>query len=138
MSKRNNFEEALYFVSSTVKTMEEFVHAFNVSRKFEKDYYKFVIAAVHDIVEDGYSDFEKLRDLFNLDQEQMKALDALTRRKGEEYSEYIVRVMGNELAREIKLCDLEDNIDRCTKDLKKHWSKLCRYALAYGKLVDRD
>ena len=94
------------------------------------------VAYLHDIVEDGYACFEELQQRFNLDDEQMAALDAITRRQGEKYFDYIARVKQNEMAKIVKLADLQDNINRCAKDLPNRWGLLRRYVKAYEILID--
>lgn len=62
----------------------------------------------------------------------LAALDALTRRKGEPYRDYIERVAGNEDARVVKLADLDDNLDPrrpVTASLRKRY-EAARHRLA--------
>ncbi len=115
-------------------------HAYNVAMNTTevcKDYRWFCVALLHDIVEDGYATFEELQQRFDLDNEQMVALDAITRRQGEKYFDYIQRVKQNEMAKTVKLADLKDNITRCAKDLPNRWGLIRRYAKAYGILIDK-
>lgn len=67
-------------------------------------------AVLHDVVEDtpivpadllekGYPD------------EIVEAVDALSKRAGESYMEYIERACGNPIAVKVKMADLEDNLD---------------------------
>jgi hypothetical protein len=65
-----------------------------------------------------------------------ETIDALTRRDGERYFSYIKRCKQNAEARRLKLNDIADDIQRCVTDLPNRWSDLCRYAKAYGILVD--
>ena len=96
----------------------------------------YIVALLHDVVEDGYTTFEKIQKLYDLDAEQMEALNAITRQKGERYFDYIQRVKANKIAKIIKLADLQDNIARCAGDLPNYWGLLRRYAKAYGILID--
>lgn len=116
--------------------LDEFLHACAVAGKFKDDQKTCIVALLHDIVEDGYSTFEELRKQFFLDDEQMAALDAITRRQGEKYFDYIERVRQNEMAKGVKLADLQHNISRCTNDLPNRLGLLRRYAKAYGILID--
>lgn len=95
------------------------------------------VAYLHDMIEDGYATFEELQQRFDLDAEQMVALDAITRRQGEQYFDYIKRVKQNEMAKIVKLADLRDNIRRCADDLPNRWGLIRRYAKAYGILIDK-
>ncbi|MBO5681805.1 MAG: hypothetical protein J6T08_08855 [Lentisphaeria bacterium] len=95
-----------------------------------------LVALLHDVVEDGYATFEELQNRFKLDTEQMAALDAITRRQGERYFDYIKRCKQNELAKTVKLADLRYNIKRCVHDLPNRWGLLRRYDKAYDILID--
>jgi hypothetical protein len=68
------------------------------------------IAILHDVIEDSDMTLEDL-EKEGFPPQVMKALDAITRRKDEDYELYIERVAGNYLARKIKLVDLEDNMN---------------------------
>ena len=114
---------------------ELYVHSGRLSSRFRNDDGLYVLAWVHDLVEDGYGTLEEISKRFRLSHEQEKALDALTRRECEEYFQYIKRVQENPLATVVKLVDLEDNICRCCNNIKDHWQLLMRYAKAYGILT---
>jgi (p)ppGpp synthase/HD superfamily hydrolase len=116
--------------------LDEFLHACNVAGKLKDDQKTCIVALLHDMVEDGYATFEELQQRFVLNDEQMAALDAITRRHGEKYFDYIQRVKQNEMAKTVKLADLQDNINRCAKDLPNRWGLIRRYAKAYGILID--
>lgn len=126
------------YVCNTVKEPCEASHAYNVALNaiqiVNKDDYV-CVALLHDIVEDGYATFEELQQCFNLNDEQVAALDAVTRRQGEKYFDYIQRVKQNEMATTVKLADLQHNIYRCANDLRNRWGLLRRYAKAYGILI---
>ena len=68
-----------------------------------------IVAWLHDTVEDTDATIDEIRRLFG--DEVAVAVDHLTRRKGEPYMNYIRRVKENELARKVKLADLEHNMD---------------------------
>ncbi len=67
-------------------------------------------ALLHDVLEDTYLREEDLRPVFG--DEITDAVVALTRREGEDYFDYIRRVMKNALAVRVKLADLRHNTDR--------------------------
>lgn len=126
------------YVCKIVKKPCEATHSYNVAMntvaiKREDKY--FCVAILHDMIEDGYASFEELQQRFNLDDDQMAALDAITRRQGERYFDYIDRVKQNEMAKTVKLADLKDNIRRCAEDLPNRWGLIRRYAKAYGILI---
>ena len=95
------------------------------------------VALFHDLVEDKYISMDELAKKARLNQEQIAALDAITRRPEERYFDYIARLKTNEIARKVKLADLTDNIKRCALDLPTRWGLIRRYAKAYGILTDQ-
>lgn len=119
----------VYFVSDT----ETYKHSLRVAKNF-KDSLK-IIALLHDVVEDGKSTYEDLKNKYILSEEILIALDAITRRKNEKYFDYINRVKANELAIKIKIVDLLDNINR-NKDDKYFDSLRKRYYKALDILMN--
>ena len=67
-------------------------------------------AVLHDVVEDGDVTLEQLRAEGFADV-VVEAVDALTKREGEDYEAFIRRVAPIPIAREVKLADLRDNSD---------------------------
>ena len=67
-------------------------------------------AVLHDVVEDTDWTLDQLR-VEGFSAEVLSAVDCLTNRAGESYDEFIARVQGNEIARQVKRADLEDNMD---------------------------
>lgn len=67
-----------------------------------------VVALLHDIVEDTDYTLEDLRS-YGFGDTVVDAVDAITRRDGETYWDYIWRCGQNEIARAVKLFDLTDN-----------------------------
>jgi (p)ppGpp synthase/HD superfamily hydrolase len=65
---------------------------------------------LHDVVEDTPVTFNMLRE-WGFSEEIIEAVDALTRRDGEERRDYINRVAKNRIAKKIKLLDLRHNMD---------------------------
>ena len=96
----------------------------------------FPVALFHDLVEDGYIELLELAQKAHLNQEQVAAIDAITRRPEERYFDYIARLKTNEIARKVKLADLTHNIKRCADDLPTRWGLIRRYAKAYGILTE--
>ena len=68
-----------------------------------------IVAVLHDVVEDSEGTLHDLSLIFN--KEIIDALDCLTRRKGESYFEYIVRIKTNVIATQVKISDLIDNMN---------------------------
>lgn len=69
-----------------------------------------IVAVLHDVVEDTTITLDELRAV-GFSAQIVEALDCVTRRETESYSEFIERSQSNELARIVKLADLEDNMD---------------------------
>lgn len=69
-----------------------------------------IVAVLHDVAEDCPEyPLANLRKAFG--DEVGDALDALTKRKGETYHDYLSRVEANPIAARVKIADLEDNSD---------------------------
>lgn len=68
------------------------------------------IALLHDVVEDSDWTLEDLRKE-GLPEEVVQAVGILTKKRNENYEEYILRVKQNPLARQVKLTDLQHNSD---------------------------
>lgn len=68
------------------------------------------VALLHDVVEDSDWTLEDLRKE-GLPEEVVQAVGILTKKRNENYEEYILRVKQNPLARQVKLADLHHNSD---------------------------
>ena len=70
-----------------------------------------IVAVLHDVVEDcpGWT-FDRLRDE-GFSGEVIAALDSVTKRKGEDYDDFVRRAAANPIGRNVKLADLTDNCD---------------------------
>ncbi|QIW15927.1 guanosine-3',5'-bis(diphosphate) 3'-pyrophosphohydrolase [Pasteurellaceae bacterium RH1A] len=66
-------------------------------------------AWLHDSVEDTQMSLGEISVLFG--QAIAKAVEAITKRKGESYQDYLGRVKANEIARKVKIADLTHNMD---------------------------
>jgi len=75
-----------------------------------------IVAVLHDVIEDTPCTLATLQPTFG--NEIIAALDAISRRPGEPYDDYIGRVELNKLACRVKVADLRDNLDetRCGDD----------------------
>ena len=67
-------------------------------------------AVLHDVVEDTSVTLEDLR-AEGFSASVLEAVEALTKREGEDYEAFIRRVAPDPVAREVKLADLRDNSD---------------------------
>ena len=96
-----------------------------------------ITGALHDIVEDTQWTLEMLYDE-GFPKHIVDAVEHLTRREGEGYSDYISRIKENELASRVKINDLNDNMDprRCEELSDLNFERLSRYQKAKQELVD--
>lgn len=68
-----------------------------------------IVAMLHDVCEDTAIGFESIYCLFG--KEIGDAVEALTRRKGEAYVDYVRRLKNNKIAKTVKYADLKHNMD---------------------------
>lgn len=91
-------------------------------------------AVLHDVVEDTAVTLEELRDE-GFPAAVISAVEALTKRDGEDYETFIRRVAPNPIAREVKLADLRDNSDlsRIAEPTERDRERIRKYrrAIAY-------
>jgi (p)ppGpp synthase/HD superfamily hydrolase len=67
-----------------------------------------IVGVLHDVVEDCNYTVENIRNSFG--QEVSDAVEAISHRENEPRVEYLARILENNLARVVKLNDLEDNM----------------------------
>jgi hypothetical protein len=65
---------------------------------------------LHDVIEDTPVTLDRLREE-GYPEEVLRALDSVTRRDGERYEDYVDRAAADPIGRQVKLADLEDNMD---------------------------
>lgn len=68
------------------------------------------VAYLHDVVEDTDVTLDDLRTM-GFSEDVVAAVDAISKRKGEKFSDYYERVKANPLALVVKMHDVEDNAD---------------------------
>ena len=83
-------------------------HPLTVASKCNSEKAK-IVALLHDVVEDTKVTLDDLRLFF--DDEIVDAIDLLTHQEGDAYMTYLSRIKNNELARIVKIADLENNMD---------------------------
>jgi len=89
--------------------MPYLLHPIRVSQKCRTCESK-IAALLHDVVEDSSIDLDYLR-MKGISERVVNAVDSLTRRENESYKEFIDRVSLDPIAIEVKIADLEDNMD---------------------------
>jgi (p)ppGpp synthase/HD superfamily hydrolase len=107
------------------------LHPMQVMAAVDTDTEK-IVAILHDVVEDTDWTFEKLAQE-GFPQEIIEALKCVTKREGEPYDDFVRRSAGNEIARRVKLADLEHNMDarRLTDVTEKDVERLKKYVQAW-------
>ena len=85
------------------------LHPLRLMMQFTKEHER-IVAVLHDVIEDTNVTMEKLTEL-GYDEEIRRAIEHLTRRPDENYEQFIKRVVACDLARRVKIADLEDNMD---------------------------
>lgn len=95
-----------------------------------------VVAYLHDIVEDGHISLVELSKL-GFSNEIIIALEAISKMKGEQYQQYLERVIKNEIAMVVKIADLLDNMNifRLSNISDKDIQRCRKYANAYCYLL---
>ncbi len=92
-----------------------------------------IVAILHDVVEDTPWTFDLLR-AEGFSEDVLVALDGVTRRAEETYQEFAARAKTNPTSRQVKIADLEDNMDlkRLGESLTDHTvERLRRYQSAW-------
>ncbi|MFT8642848.1 hypothetical protein [Gluconacetobacter sp.] len=96
-----------------------------------------VVAVLHDVVEDSAWSLDELT-AYGLTPVQAVALDALTRRSGETYEQFITRAGKNSIGQAVKILDLRDNMDlsRIPHPSAADRRRIEKYQRALTALVD--
>ena len=95
-------------------------------------------AVLHDVVEDSEWTLDQLR-TEGFSEEVLQAVECLTHRLGESYDEFVARVQTNAIARQVKLADLEDNMNirRLAEITPKDLARLEKYHRAWRTLTEQ-
>jgi (p)ppGpp synthase/HD superfamily hydrolase len=93
-------------------------------------------AVLHDVVEDSAWTLDDLR-ARGFSGEVLAAVDALTKREGEDYEAFVARAAAHPVARRVKIADLEDNMDvrRTGFVSERDTERLNRYLRAWRLLT---
>jgi len=112
------------------------LHPLRIMQKMESVELK-AVAILHDVIEDSDYTADDLR-TEGIPDEVVEAVVSLTRNEGESYSDFIDRASRNVLARDVKLADIEDNMDilRLEEIREKDLERLKKYHKAYSRLKE--
>ncbi|WEK06923.1 MAG: HD domain-containing protein [Candidatus Pseudomonas colombiensis] len=93
------------------------------------------VAVLHDVVEDSPVSLEDLREQ-GFGEGVLSALEALTKREGEDYQAFVERAGRDPLARQVKLADLAENSDlsRIPAPSAKDLERVAKYRRAIDYL----
>jgi (p)ppGpp synthase/HD superfamily hydrolase len=93
------------------------------------------VAVLHDVVEDSPVSLEDLREQ-GFSEGVLSALEALTKREGEDYQAFVERAGRDPLARQVKLADLAENSDlsRISAPSAKDLERVAKYRRAIDYL----
>lgn len=112
----------------TDKAGEDYInHTLRVSQSVQGEDEK-IVAVLHDVIEDSDITLEDLkREGFSF--QVLGALDLVTKKEGDEYSNYIARIKENPIARAVKIADLRDNMNlsRIQNPTPKDYERVKKY-----------
>ena len=102
-------------------------HPFRIMHKMDTEIEK-IVAVLHYVVEDSGITLEDL-EKEGFSEKILEAIDALTKRKGENTEDYLIRVEANLLALKVKIADMEDNanLDRIPNPTEKDRLRTDKY-----------
>lgn len=86
------------------------LHPMRVMGAFQ-DNSRRIVGILHDVIEDTKYEMSDLSDL-GFDVEIRDAVQAITKLDGDVYEDYLSRVNANAIARDVKLADIQDNMQR--------------------------
>jgi len=97
-----------------------------------------IVAVLHDVIEDTNVLISELRKVFF--DEIANAILALTRNHNESYIDFIRRCKQNDLARKVKIADIEDNMDlsRIDNPTEEDYKRVKKYEKAWRELNKND
>ena len=100
-----------------------------------------IAALLHDTIEDTYVTANYLKES-GFSNDIIEAVLALSRKDGETYAQFITRASKNEIAKEVKIADLEDNMDIRRLDDITDWyvahERKYLHAWRYLKGLEKD
>lgn len=115
-----------------------FLHPVFVALQMDTEEEK-ITGILHDVIEDTDITLEDLKRQ-GFSENVIAAVDAMTRRDGETYMEFIKRLSVNEIARRVKIQDIRNNMDlsRIPEPTKKDWDRMDVYMKALTYLEEKE
>jgi hypothetical protein len=95
-----------------------------------------IVAVLHDVIENSKYDAKYLL-YYGFSAEIIEAVTCLTKRRNEDYMDYIKRCKKNHLAKLVKIADLDDNSDlsRIKNPTEKDYERTKKYLSAIDELL---
>ncbi|MGK7917698.1 MAG: GTP pyrophosphokinase [Prochloraceae cyanobacterium] len=95
-----------------------------------------IVGVLHDAIEDSSLDLKDLREQ-DFPTHIVEAINAITKRKEEDYETYLTRVMSNYIALRVKIADMQDNMDlsRIASPTVKDRQRLAKYQTTLPRLL---
>lgn len=136
-----SLEEAIAFASECHRGQKDkgghpyILHPLRVMLRLD-DEGRRIAALLHDTVEDCGVPLSLIRERFG--DAVAEAVDALTKRSGETYEQFIERCGANAIARDVKLADIGDNSDlsRLGQVTPADLARIEKYRAAAARLAD--
>lgn len=144
MKTTNMLHKALQIIAQAHKNQTDkagkpyVFHLLRVSEKGKTDVEK-ICGLLHDLIEDTDWTFEKLKNE-GFSDEIIQVIECLTKKQGETYQNFIDRIAQNPTAIQVKLNDLQDNMDmtRLSEITPKDVERLNKYVKAYHYLKNKS
>lgn len=111
-------------------------HCYRVANNVGNCYFRKSIAMLHDVIEDTTITSSDLTDA-NIDLWIIDGVEKLTKRRGENYHEYILRLAKNKNCVDVKIADLCDNmnVNQLPTITTKDIARMSRYTWAINYLT---
>ena len=112
------------------------LHPMTVASKVESDDEK-IVAWLHDTVEDSRITLTDLKES-GFSKEVINAVDAITKKQGQSYDEYINNLKENTIAVKVKIADLTHNSDitRINNPTQKDFERIEKYTRIKRELIE--
>ena len=97
-----------------------------------------IVGVLHDTIEDTDVTYEQLESM-GFDEEIIEGLKSVTRLSDESYNKFIDRAKLNPIGKNVKLADLDDNMDisRIKNPTDKDYQRLEKYKKAKKRLLEK-
>ncbi len=114
------------------------LHPLRLMFKFQVEV-EMIVAVLHDVIEDSNISLDDLK-VDGFSTQVIDAIDCLSKRDGECYEDFILRLSINDLARKVKIEDVKDNLDltRLEHVRNKDLVRIDKYHRSLMLLISKD